>query len=68
MPGSRDDYDKVLTKIRASKENRLQAELNGTRILKLIRTLKQKNDYIMIKEISVKGDHEYVAENTERHR
>ncbi len=45
MPGSRDDYDKVLTKIRASKENRLQAEQNGTRILKLIRTLKQKNDY-----------------------
>ncbi|MBQ6450881.1 MAG: glycoside hydrolase family 3 C-terminal domain-containing protein [Solobacterium sp.] len=41
MPGSRADYDKVLAKIRESKENRLQAEQNAERLIRLVRTLKQ---------------------------
>ncbi len=41
MPGSRADYDKVLAKIRESKENRLQAEQNAERLIRLVRILKQ---------------------------
>ncbi|MBR2761226.1 MAG: glycoside hydrolase family 3 C-terminal domain-containing protein [Solobacterium sp.] len=40
MPGSRTDYESVLAKIRESAENRIQAEHNASRLLKLIRTLK----------------------------
>ena len=41
MPGSRADYDKLLAMIRESKENRLQAEQNAERLIRLVRTLKQ---------------------------
>lgn len=41
MPGSRSDYDKVLAKIKRSSVNRRRVELGATRLLALIRALKQ---------------------------
>ncbi len=41
MPGSSADYRSVLAKIKESPENRKQVERNGSRVLKLIRLLKE---------------------------